>query len=67
MKEEIWSLISLLYSVIVAYCLHISLRKEYMNKFNNDKPAFIFFSIFWPISLLIGGGYWIYEKICKKN
>jgi len=65
MKEEIWDSISLLYSVVVAYCLHMSLRKKGL--FEKDRPAFVIFSIFWPISLIIGGGYWIYEKISKKN
>lgn len=64
MKEEVWNLISLLYSIIAAYCLEKSLKKDIIKE---DTPALIIFSFLWPVTLLIGGLYWLNEKISKKD
>ena len=41
---------------------------QYKDKeYKKDRVLFIMFSIFWPVSLLIGGCVCLYEKICSKN
>jgi hypothetical protein len=64
MNEEIWNLISLLYSIIAAYCLEKQLKGDIIKE---DTPALIIFSFLWPTALLIGGLCWLDEKISKKN